>query len=85
MEKNTARAIGEAKPLLAALPDLLLKLGSLQGGEILTGDYDLKLRRQNYFTRKQDQVMRNFRGERHTHTYTLRQSGVQIMANGNSS
>ncbi|RUS92098.1 hypothetical protein EGW08_000122 [Elysia chlorotica] len=57
LEKNIRKAVAEAEPLLASLPDLIKKLGSLQGGEVLTGDYDLKLRRQNYFTEKQDQVI----------------------------
>ncbi|KAK3730712.1 hypothetical protein RRG08_041491 [Elysia crispata] len=57
LEKNISKATGEAEPLLATLPDLIHKLGSLQGGEVLTGDYDLKLKRQNYFTEKQDMVI----------------------------
>lgn len=42
--------------LIASLPDLLQELGSLQGTEILTGDYDLKLKRQEYFTKNQEKV-----------------------------
>lgn len=64
LEQNTSRAMEEAKHLLATIPDLLRKLGSLQGGEVLTGNYDLKLKRQNYFTEKQDQVISHLINQR---------------------
>ena len=49
-------AQAEAAPLLTTMPDLIRELGSLQGTNVLTGDYDLKLRRQDYFVHKQDRV-----------------------------
>ncbi|GFN87114.1 HAUS augmin-like complex subunit 3 [Plakobranchus ocellatus] len=64
IDKNIDKAIEEAQPLLSSLPSLLQELGSLQGGEILTGDYDLKLKRQDYFTKKQDQVISHLVSQR---------------------
>ncbi|GFR85918.1 HAUS augmin-like complex subunit 3 [Elysia marginata] len=64
LEQKTYKATEEAKTILASLPDLLRKLGSLQGGEVLTGNYDLKLKRQNYFTEKQDQVISHLINQR---------------------
>ncbi|XP_059173797.1 HAUS augmin-like complex subunit 3 [Physella acuta] len=56
-EQSIEAAKAEASALVASLPDLLHELGSLQGTEILTGDYDLKLKRQEYFTKNQEKII----------------------------
>lgn len=38
------------------IPELLRELAALQSTTVLTGDYCLKLARQDYFTSNQDQV-----------------------------
>ena len=40
------------------LPSLLDELAALQATPVLRGDYQLKLARQNYFTSKQDKVVK---------------------------
>uniref|UniRef100_A0A0B7A1I8 HAUS augmin-like complex subunit 3 N-terminal domain-containing protein n=1 Tax=Arion vulgaris TaxID=1028688 RepID=A0A0B7A1I8_9EUPU len=57
VEQNIDSAKAEASSITSELPDLIRELGGLQGTEILTGDYDLKLHRQDYFIKKQDKVI----------------------------
>lgn len=58
-EQTLMSAQAEAAPLLSAMPDLIRELGSLQGTNVLTGDYDLKLRRQDYFVHNQNRVIKH--------------------------
>ncbi|CAL1529542.1 unnamed protein product [Lymnaea stagnalis] len=63
-EESIEAAKEVASPLASSLPDLLRELGGLQGTEILTGDYSLKLKRQDYFTRKQEKVIEQLLSQR---------------------
>ncbi|KAH9489462.1 hypothetical protein Btru_046280 [Bulinus truncatus] len=58
-EQSIEAAKAEALPYLSSLPVLLRELGGLQGTEILTGDYNLKLKRQDYFIKNQDKVIKH--------------------------
>lgn len=57
VEQNIEVTKIEASSLQSSLPELIKELGALQGTEILTGDYDLKLQRQDYFVQKQDNII----------------------------
>ncbi|CAG5134696.1 unnamed protein product, partial [Candidula unifasciata] len=57
VEQNIEITKAEMSSLQSSVPGLIQELGSLQGTEILTGDYDLKLQRQDYFIKKQDNVV----------------------------
>ncbi|XP_005110443.1 HAUS augmin-like complex subunit 3 [Aplysia californica] len=56
-EQNMAAVQTESAPLLSSVLGLVVELGGLQGTDVLTGDYDLKLRRQDYFMKNQDKVI----------------------------
>lgn len=56
VEQDIESAKAQTSSLVSSVPDLIRELGGLQGTEVLTGDYDLKLQRQDYFIRKQDEV-----------------------------
>uniref|UniRef100_A0A2C9KZC6 HAUS augmin-like complex subunit 3 N-terminal domain-containing protein n=1 Tax=Biomphalaria glabrata TaxID=6526 RepID=A0A2C9KZC6_BIOGL len=63
-EQNIENVKAEAVPYTTSLSNLLRELGGLQGTEILTGDYNLKLKRQDYFNRNQDKVIDHLLAQR---------------------
>ncbi|KAL8622463.1 hypothetical protein ACOMHN_034128 [Nucella lapillus] len=61
--QDTSMTLSAAKEDLKRLTEevvgpLVKELGTLQGTQVLTGDYHLKLTRQDYFTANQDQVIK---------------------------
>ena len=55
-KKEIAAEKSHANEIMNQLPDLLQDMATLQITQVLHGDYDLKLARQNYFAKKQDEV-----------------------------
>ncbi|XP_071954391.1 HAUS augmin-like complex subunit 3 [Antedon mediterranea] len=69
VEKSLAQASRQACTLADTLPELIEKNAALQQTEILFGDYNLKIARQEYFTSKQDEVIKQLTVQRARHEF----------------